>query len=134
MPSSGAFDPAAYATFDAVCELLQAGHRKGSNTPSETLNRLFGKHLSQRAPALVAGRPLLDATNTSISVEWWPKARISELAFPDGPAAPRRVEVPVVVVRYRGRDCLLDGNNRARHWRYAGDPGEHPVCLLVCRG
>jgi hypothetical protein len=36
-----------------------------------------------------------------------------------------------VIVRYCGRDCLIDGGKRTYAWRKAGDTGDHPVYIMT---
>jgi hypothetical protein len=55
------------STFEEACALLK-NHQKGSDTPEETLNRLFKKHLKGR-PEIAAGAPRLSDKNTQLKIE-----------------------------------------------------------------
>jgi hypothetical protein len=39
--------------------------------------------------------------------------------------------VPVVIVRYLGTNCLIDGGTRANYWYYEGDAREHQAAVLT---
>ena len=115
--------------FDAVCDLLQKGHRKKPHhTPLDTINRLFRKHLKGK-PEIADNPPWLTSQNTFVTQETRSKQEFAKLANPVGGA--RDCEHPIVIVRYRGMDCLLDGNHRSRAWLASTDMSEHTAYVLI---
>jgi hypothetical protein len=115
--------------FDAVCDLLQKGHRKKPHhTPLDTINRLFQKHLKGR-PAIADNPPRLTSHNTFVTQETRSKQELAKLANPLG--GDRDCEHPIVIIRYRGVDCLLDGNHRGRAWLASTDMSEHTAYVLI---
>lgn len=117
--------------FDEVCSLLQAGHAQpGKNhTPEQTLNRLFRKHMSGQG--ITGDLPWLSSGNVGVTLETWPKPALRRLAPRERSRRPRCTEPPVVIIRFRGRDWLIDGGSRAHGWHEAGDTGEHPAYVLT---
>jgi hypothetical protein len=81
-------DPANAAKFEEACLLLQDGHRKGSDTPEQTLNRLFQKHLNEHQKDIADNRPWLSSANVVVTEQLWPKRALIELA-PPGPNRPK---------------------------------------------
>ena len=121
-----------YGAFQLVCETLQAGHRKGSDTPEATLNRLFRKHLSGWKLDLAQDPSWLSEGTVEVLTEHWNTDDLWELVPKiDNPRKPRKIDRPLVMVRYRGQDCLIDGGSRVRHWHAQGDQCTHPVWVLV---
>lgn len=116
-------------TFKAVAELLQVGHQKDNHSPTETLNRLFLKHL-ERYPDLRDVAPKLTPENTTVKLDSYSAEHLNELSPKPGPAEPRFTDVPVVVILYRGKECLIDGNNRVRYWRKSGDTQSKDVYVV----
>ena len=117
------------ALFDEVCDLLQAGHRKKPHhTPLDTINRLFDKHLKEK-PDLAENAPRLTSANTVVIRETKPKVDFAKLAHPIGEK--RDADFPLVIVRYRGVDCLLDGNHRCRAWKADSDTTPHTAYVLI---
>jgi hypothetical protein len=115
--------------FDAVCDLLQKGHRKKPHhTPLHTINRLFQKHLKGK-PKIADNPPWLTSQNTLVTLETRSKQELAKLANPVG--AGQDCEHPIVIVRYRGLDFLLDGNHRGRAWLASTAMSEHSDVLIV---
>jgi hypothetical protein len=115
--------------FDRVCELLQKGHQKRPHhTPLDTLNRLFEKHLKGK-PDIAANAPRLTSMNTRATEETRSKQEFVDLAHPEGEG--RDSSFPIVIVRFRGVDCLLDGNHRCRAWKASGDKSLHTAYVLT---
>jgi hypothetical protein len=120
------------AAFDEVCHLLQVGHRKHSHTPEETLNRLFREHLMAHQRDIADSPTWLSSTNVVVTIERWATSALSEIAPKrDQSRRPRCQDVPVVIVRYRGRACLIDGGSRIHAWSEAGDTGERPAYVVA---
>lgn len=126
-----ASEAASYQMFEDVCRLLQAGHRQGNDTPEQTLNRLFRKHLHGHKKDIAADPPWLSDGNTIVTTESWAKLDLRELAPRNESRPPWCEDFPVVIIRYRGRDCLIDGGSRIHAWFEAGDTGSHPACILA---
>jgi len=126
-------EEASYETFEAVCLLVQAGHQVGNRTPEHTFNRLFRKHLDRLKKHLAADPPWLSSENTIVTMERWEKPALRELAPRDESRIPRREDLPVVIIRYRGEDCLIDGGSRIHAWHKAGDTGNHPACVVTVK-
>jgi hypothetical protein len=114
--------------FHRVCDMLHAGHGGSPDrpTPLHTLNELFQKHLKGHQPQWHAGAPWLTASNVTVSIE--------VRAKPDSRLPhPLYMHLPVVIVRYRGTDCLIDGGSRVYAWEKAGDTNTHPACVLAVK-
>ena len=115
--------------FDAVCELVQKGHRKRPHhTPLDTLNRLFQKHMKGRTD-IPTDVPRLTSMNTRVTEETRPKQEFVELGRPEG--EDHDSHHPIVVVRFRGLDCLLDGDHQSRAWKASGDNSMHTAYVLT---
>jgi len=117
--------------FDHVCQLLQAGHQQGDHTPAQTLNRLFCKHLDVHQKDIAPNAPWLSSANVVVTTESWSKPDLRKLAPRSESRAPRREDLPVIIVRYRGRNCLIDGGSRIHAWFQRGDRGNHPAFVLT---
>ena len=118
------------ASFEEVCDLLQLGHRQSGHTPEQTLNRLFRKHLAGHKPDIASNPPWLSSANTLVTTEIWSKSSLRQLAPRAESREPRHQEFPVVIVRYQGRDCLIDGGSRIHAWFQAGDIGRHSAYII----
>ena len=123
-------------TIDEVRDLVWLGHKKGAKTPEEALNRLWKIHLCARkdkyGTEFVSSAPkALTAENTSIVSEQWPLDRLSKLIGKDRTRELEGCEnAPVVMVRYQGRDCLIDGGRRITLWRHAKPPTGHEIWIV----
>ena len=118
--------------YEEVCELLHRGHRKNLDTPERTLSRLFRKHMEWRGVPIPPGM-VLSIANTTVALETWSKAAIRGLPRRERKPGrnPKRSDVPVVILRFRGRDWLIDGGTRAHVWEEAGDVGDHPAYVVT---
>ena len=119
--------------FDRVCEMVHPGHNDPGHSPQQTLNRLFLKHLRGHKTDLVVGAPTLSAENVEISIEIWCKEDLWEQAIREDSRLPHPayMHLPVVIVRYHGRDCLIDGGSRVFVWHKAKDCSTHPAVILA---
>lgn len=117
--------------FHSVCELLHKGHKQGSATPEGTLNRLFIKHLSGGNSYNVVNPPWLFEENVTVTIESWNKEDLWKLAPRTESRKPRFTNFPVVIVRYKNRDCLIDGGSRVNAWRATEDRGTHHAYILT---
>jgi hypothetical protein len=123
-------------TIDDVRDLAQAGHREGNDTPEETLNRLWRKHIDGRVKKyggefVTAAPRCLTAENTSITSEKWPTDALSKL-FPEDSERPLQgpETAPVIIVRFRKQDCLIDGGRRITKWRRENDTNLHDAFVV----
>ena len=111
--------------FDAVCDLLQKGHRKKPHhTPLDTINRLFKKHLKDK-PEIAENPPWLTSQNTLVTQETRSTQDLAKLADLAGGA--RDYEQPIVIIKYRGMDYLLG----SRAWPASTDMNEHAAYVLI---
>lgn len=117
--------------FQSVCELLHKGHGNGSKVSEGTLNRLFIKHLSGGNSYNAVNPPWLSHENVTVTIESWNKKDLWKLAPRTESREPRFTHFPVVIVRYKGRNCLIDGGSRIYAWHTAGDTGEHNAYVLT---
>jgi hypothetical protein len=124
-------EDASYETFENVCLLLQAGHKKRNDTPEQTLNRLFRKHLHAHKQQIATDPPYLSSGNTIVTMESWATPALRKLAPRSNSRPPQYENFPVVIVRYRDHDCLIDGGSRIHAWHEAGDSGCHLACVLT---
>ena len=124
-------------TIDAVRNLVQPGHQFGNDTPEETLNRLWNKHLEGRkekyGTEFVSSAPkALNAENTSVVSEKWSSDDLGNLIYKDRTRPLEGDEnTPVVIIRHRDRDCLLDGGRRITKWRRANPPTFHETWIVA---
>lgn len=96
--------------FDHVCGLLHAGHRKKPHhTPLDTLNRLFVKHVVGQSRFDVH-RPWLTSSNTVVTQETRSVGEFAGQTVVDAHDDTR----PIVIIRHRGVERLVDGGDRAR--------------------
>jgi hypothetical protein len=120
--------------FAEAAELVRE-HCKPGHTPEQTVNRLFRKHLGGRrkvgrTPDISDDPPVLSAANTKVLAETKPKQSFVDLTLsPNGEHWD--CGAPILVVRYRGVDCIMDGSHRCRHWKATNDTTEHTSCVLV---
>ena len=119
--------------FEWVCLLLQAGHKWPGYTPERTLNRLFQKHLGRHQEDIAGNSPWLSSDNVVVTVEQWSTAALKALAPGTRASPPRHTDFPVVIVRYRDRDCLIDGGKRIDSWSVSGNTEDHPAYVLTVR-
>lgn len=114
--------------FKTVCALLK-NHVKGSDTLEQTLNRLFRKHLT-RKPLIASDPPILSSDNVQVSQVRGTKLSFAGLARQLETGAAYDSETPIVIIHYRGVDCLIDGSHRCRHWYKIEDTGDHTAYVL----
>ncbi len=116
--------------FERVCEILHRCHPKGK-TLGKTLNDCLVRHLETRGIDLPEA--VLTKENCSVADERWPLTRLTELAPPEERerTTPRDMLGPIIIVRLRGQNHLIDGGSRVFVWHEGGDSGPHPVALVV---
>ena len=119
--------------FCEVCDLLFESHGEGRDGPLTTLNELFDKHLKKWQPDLHPS-PKLTKENVTVSYVELEKRMLIQLPHQTTTSKPRQEPYPprpVVVVHYRGRNCLIDGRRRINVWKRTGETGVYPVYLLT---
>ena len=120
----------------ALVEDALGHHAKPGHGAIETLNRLWRKNrfvtsldgvLKLDAEPPVLTREMLTATR-----ERWPLERLAPLVHPDahGRARPKKDDLPVLVLEWRGRHFLIDGLNRVNRRLRAREPGPHAVIVI----
>ena len=120
----------------AIVESALAHHAKPGHGWIETLNRLWRKNrfvtsldgllkLDTEPPALT--REMLSVTR-----ERWSLERLAPLVHPDahGRARPKKDDLPVLVLEWRGRHFLIDGLNRINRRVRAREAGPHEVIVI----
>ncbi len=117
--------------FECVCLLLQAGHKWPGYTPERTLNRLFQKLLCGHQKKIADNSPWLSSDNVVVTVEQRSTVALKALAPGKRASSPRHTDFPVVIVRYRNRDCLIDGGKRIHFWHVSGNTEDHPAYVLT---
>lgn len=118
--------------FQTVCELLYDGHGKGSEIPEGTLNELFLQRLSGGNEYNAVNPPWLSKDNTTVTIESWKTESLLRLVRKKEDQRPRYTNFPVVVVRYRGQDYLVDGVKRVSMWHTTGkDTDEHSAYIVT---
>jgi hypothetical protein len=114
-----------------VLHILSYHSRKKRESPEETLNRIFGECLSKSFKELARDRPMLSRDNLSPKAEEWPFSSLAKLQRKHTRTEIQGCEdTPIVVVRYRNRDCLIDGTKRINKWLAEGRDSPHKVYLL----
>src|SRR6266581_930010 len=102
-----------------------SAHCKGKDSKEQTLNRLFIKHLTNRKLHLLNGAPILSSKNVSAQELTKPKLEFAELADLKSNKGAYDYGGHIVIIRFRGEDCLIDGNYRCRHWVKNAEKGWH---------
>jgi hypothetical protein len=96
---------------------------QASNRPQ---NR-YGSEFVTNAPKTLTDH------NVTVTLEYCPMDRLATLIEGDRAGKPRREDVPVVIVNYRGRDILIDGGHRITQWRQNGDTTPHKAFVAAVR-
>jgi hypothetical protein len=116
------------SSWDAVSNVL-----KWSNWPGHscvhTVNRLWAKDPFVKDPGVL---PVISREAFDVSREAWDLDRLWKLIHDtqrtDFP--PVAMHHPVVVVRWRGTDYLIDGRRRINRWMREGMEGPHEVLVV----
>ena len=112
--------------------------------PYCTLNRLWlkhhkGKHRRKDDPGrysekMVLEAPELNEENTTITTEPWTTADLYELAgSTPRHLPPVKTDTPVVIVRFRGNDYLIDGGRRSYKWYKENSQDEHEAYIVTVK-
>ncbi len=98
------------------------------------LNRLFSK--SRKAFGEHTKLPNLGPDTCSIAMEKWPLAKIDCIRG-RGPVravherdVPRCEDGPIIILLYKGKYYLIDGQTRTNLWLKTGNVGPHDVVVI----
>lgn len=119
-------------TFDQIQVMLRKGHAGSAGASNDAANRLYEKHLRAHKPQRFTDRPHLSAENVEVTLRCWSTETLVAL-LPGGASGkvPRHhTSDPVVIVRDRGVDSIIDGGRRISIWHREGNQGPHPVAIL----
>jgi hypothetical protein len=120
----------------AIVESELTHHAKPGHGWIETLNRLWRKNRFVTSLdgmlKLDAEPPVLTRKMLSVTRERWPLDRLAPLVHPDahGRARPKKDDLPVLVLEWRGRHFLIDGLNRINRRVRAREAGPHEVIVI----
>ena len=113
-----------------------AGHDDNGYSPVDTLNRLLRKHLCSRGEKRAA--PTLSEDDVKASLVWWTTQKLDSLwrghecvEWRNPQMNPRFIDLPVLVLRLKTIDCVIDGTTRINRRISDGGAGPHPVYLLA---
>ena len=120
-----------FTLFQTVCKLLYDGHGKSSEIPEGTLNGLFLQGLSGENNYGAVNPPWLSEKNTTVTIEPWKTEELWKLATRKEDQKPRYANFPVVIVRYKNQNYLIDGVKRVSMWHATGDMAEHSVYIIT---
>ncbi len=121
-------DASEQALLDKTWAML-AHHAKGTDTPQDTLLRLFAKHLNNRF-GWVLSKALADGT-LETRLEDWTTPQLAVLWRAHGrTAVAGPSDAPIIVLRIDDLDFLIDGNTRVNKRAADGAAGTYPVIVL----
>src|SRR5437762_13334362 len=105
-------DAASETLWGQAKDLLRHHQKKktGDHTPIDALNRLF----HEAAPKAKSIR--LNEVNCSIVSESWSTEMLAGLHRKHDRATPKDEDCPILVVRWRCKQYLIDGGNRINKW------------------
>lgn len=118
-----------------------AGVLKNHSGPYCTLNRLWLKHHKSKirrekfsekySDEIVRDAPELNRSNTKIETEMMTTEYLYELAGDGTRVSPKRDDAPVVIVRFRENDYLIDGGSRSRKWNKENNDNLHEAYIVT---
>ena len=82
---------------------------------------------------IVLDAPELNWNNTEITMEPMTTDYLYGLAGPGSRDTPHRDDTPVVIVRFRGNDYLIDGGSRCRKWHNEDNQDMHNAYIITVR-
>src|SRR5688572_14555316 len=95
---------------------------KRNESPRQRFNRIFREQVGDHPP--------IPFITKAIRKAYWPLSQLTKFAMPQAGAAPKREDVPLVVVRWRDADFLIDGRRRINRWVEQADIGPHSLLLI----
>ncbi len=120
----------------AIVEGELAHHARTAHDWIDTLNRLWRKNRFVTSLdgvlKLDEEPPVLTCAMLSLTRERWPLERLAALVHADahGRSRPKRDDLPVLVLEWRGRHFLIDGLNRVNRRLRERDAGPHEVMVI----
>ena len=125
-------------TIDDVRNRVWLDHKPPlkEETPEQTLDRLWEKHRGSReskfGKEFVSGSlEALTEENTSVDSEQLPSDELGRLLDREKSMPPKGGKnTPVVIIRYQGRNSLLDGGKRVTKWCSANPPTIHEAWVI----
>jgi predicted N-acetyltransferase YhbS len=120
----------------ALVEAELRHHAKPGDDWIATLNRLWRKNRFVTSLdgvlKLEAEPPVLTREALSVTHERWPLERLAPLLHPDahGRRKPKKDDLPILVLEWKGRHFLIDGLNRVNRRMRDRDPGPHAVIVI----
>ena len=98
--------------------------------PMKCLNRLFRKAKTSQGES-DADLPSLNKGNCSITREQWTTEQLEAIPRDRHTRTkPGMVDPPIIVVMYRERPFLIDGQTRINLWNQNKDDGLHDVLVI----
>jgi hypothetical protein len=125
--------------WESVRRQLDFHQRKPAHEWIDTLNRLWRKNrfvMSEDGVLKLPEKPpVLTAAMLSVADERWPLERLAPLVHRDahGRSRPKRDDLPILVLEWRGRHFLIDGINRVNRRKRDRDAGPHHVIVIHAR-
>jgi hypothetical protein len=114
--------------FFLVCQALARHRRRFYHSLPYTVNRLFRKHMKTFGDP--HRLPVLSDLNTQITYETRPKNVWARYAGKNKSGKFDRGG-PIIILRFRGAERLLDGNHRCRLWAETDDPAPHTAIVMT---
>lgn len=112
------------AQWEPVWKVLD--HHKKKFTPQHALNRLFHEQRSDG--------PHLTPSTATVQKQFWSIHQLDRTIRKDSvTTGPAMLDVPIVVVRWDGKDYLIDGRRRVNTWVKKGSQKLHDVLLIQPR-
>lgn len=99
--------------------------KKSDPTPNACFNRLVNERLTGVPTVQV------DERTAAIREEVWPTEQLSMLERKHEKKYEYEDDRPIVVVEYREKKLLIDGNHRVNRWLSKGVDGRHHVLLIT---
>ena len=118
-----------------ACEVIK-WHNQDSDSCIDTLNRLWRKHpavTNNKGEKIIAhDLPKLSETMIQVTAEDWSLAQLMSLKHErhherDNPIT----TIPqIIVLKWFGKDFLIDGCTRINYWHKNGNTGPHAVLVI----
>ncbi len=118
-----------------ACEVIK-WHNKGESC-IDTLNRLWWKHpavTNEKGEKIIAHDiPKLSESMIQVTSEQWSLAQLMSLKLDRHHARdePIATTPPIIVLRWFGKDFLIDGCTRINYWHKNGNVGPHAVLVIL---
>ncbi len=102
-------------------------------TADDVLNRFVREHMKRlgRPPEKWPGPLKLD--DHPIARESWEMGRLAALTRSHGKREPKREHPPIIVLRLRSEELLMDGTKRINKWEHEKRSKPHEVLVIEAR-